>query len=135
MSIASRALLVALAAGFVASCDRLAMVANSDLSWSYLGDDAGAVDRASVASDTQVIASAKRVPIRTTAEPAVTEIQVEETHLVRGTLSVVYTGRIVFHCRIGESWCRRVAERTISGTRPRDVFRKWPSRIAAPGLP
>jgi hypothetical protein len=133
MSIGSRAFFVVLAAVLAVSCDRLTMLVDRDLSWSYAGDDAGAVDRASVASDEQVIASAKRLAVRATAEPTLTEIHAEETHFVRGTLTVVYTGRLVFHCKTGESWCRRVGEATVSGTRPRDVFRKWPSRINARG--
>jgi hypothetical protein len=135
MRIAFRALSVALGAGLVASCCRVMLPVDGDLSWAYLGDEAGTVDRASVASDTKVIASAKRLATRATAESAVTEIHVEETHFVRGTLTVLYTGRIVFHCRTGESWCRRVSEAAVSGTRPRDVFRKWPSRINARGAP
>jgi len=132
MSIVSRLLSVVLAAGLLASCDRLTMLLDRDLAFSYTGDDTGAVERASVDSDTRVIASAKRVATRATTDPAVTEIDVDETHFVRGTLNVVYTGRIVFHCRTGEAWCQRVREAATSGTRPRDVFRKWPSRIDAP---
>jgi hypothetical protein len=132
MSTVSRLLSVVLAAGLLASCDRLSMFLNRDLSFSYTGDDTGAVELASVDSDTRVIASAKRVATRATTDPAVTEIDVDETHFVRGTLNVVYTGRIVFHCRTGEAWCPRVREAATSGTRPRDLFRQWPSRIGAP---
>jgi hypothetical protein len=132
MSILSRLLSVVLAAGLLASCDRLTMLLNRDLAFSYTGDDTGAVERASVDSDTRVIASAKRVATRATTDPAVTEVDVDETHFVRGTPNVVYTGKIVFHCRMGEAWCRRVSEAATAGTRPRDVFRKWPSRIDAP---
>ena len=128
----SRLLVVVLAAGLLASCDRLTILRNGDLAFSYTGDETGAVERASVDSDTRVIASAKRVATRATADPAVTEIDVDETHFVRGTLNVVYTGHIVFHCRTGEPWCRRVREAATAGARPRDVFRKWPSRIDAP---
>jgi len=132
MSILSRLLSVVLAAGLLASCDRATMLLNRDLAFSYSGDETGAVERASVDSDTRVIASAKRVATRATADPAVTEIDVDETHFVRGTVNVVYTGRIVFHCTTGEAWCRRVGQAATAGTRPRDVFRKWPSRIDAP---
>jgi hypothetical protein len=59
----------------------------------------------------------------------VVEIDVDETHFVRGTLNVVYTGTIVFHCKTGEAWCQRVSEIATSGSRPRDVFRKWPLRL------
>ena len=122
MSIVSRVLSVVFAAGLLASCDQLTMLRNRDLAFAYTGDDTGAVERASVDSDTQVIASAKRVATRATTDPAVAEIDVDETHFVRGTLNVVYTGRIVFHCRTGEAWCQRVREAATSGSRP------WPTR-------
>jgi hypothetical protein len=132
MSIVFRVLSVVIAAGLLASCDRVTMWRNRDLAFSYTGDDTGSVERASVDSDSRVIASAKRVGTRATTDPAVTEIDVDETHFIRGTLNVVYTGRIVFHCRTGEAWCQRVREVATSGSRPRDVFRKWPSRLDAP---
>jgi hypothetical protein len=132
MSTVSRVLSVVLAAGLLASCDRLTMLRDRDLAFSYTGDDAGAVERASVDSNTRVIASAKRVATRATPDPAVTEVDVDETHFVPGTLNVVYTGRIVFHCRTAEAWCQRVREAATSGSRPRDVFRKWPSRLDGP---
>jgi hypothetical protein len=131
MSVVSRLRSVVLAAGLLASCDRLTVLLDRDLAFSYTADDTGAVERASVDSDTRVIASAKRVATRATTDPGVTEIDVDETHFVRGTLNVVYTGRIVFHCRTREAWCQRVREAATSGTRPRDVFKKWPSRIDA----
>jgi hypothetical protein len=65
------------------------MLRNRDLAFSYIGDDTGAVVRASVDSDTQVIASAKRVATRAITDPAGAEIDVDETHFVRGTLNVV----------------------------------------------
>ena len=132
MSIVFRVLLIMFAAGLLASCDRVTMLRNHDLAFSYTGNDTGSVERASVDSYSRVIASAKRVATRTTTDPAVAEIDVDETHFIRGTLSVVYTGRIVFHCRTGEAWCQRVREVATSGSRPRDVFRKWPSRLDAP---
>ena len=132
MSIASRILSVVFAAGLLASCDQLTMLRNRDLAFSYTGDDTGAVERASVDSNTQVIASAKRIATRATTDPAVSEVDVDETHFVRGTPNVVYTGKIVFQCRRGEAWCERVREAATSGSRPRDVFRKWPSRLDAP---
>ena len=112
------------------------MLRNRDLAFSYTGDDTGAVERASVDSDTQVIASAKRVATRATTDPAVAEIDVDETHFVRGTLNVVYTGKIVFHCRTGEAWCQRVREAATSGSRPRDVFQEVAvaARLATHGL-
>jgi hypothetical protein len=129
---AARAACLVLTAGFLASCDQATVLLNRDLSFSYLGDDTGGVERASVASDTRVIASARRVAVRGTDDPAVTRIDVDETHFVRGTLDVVYTGRIVFQCTAGEAWCERVDVAPVSGTRPRDVFRKWPLRMEIP---
>ena len=123
---------IVFAAGLLASCDRVTMWRNRDLAFSYTGDDTGSVERASVDSDSRVIASAKRIASRATTDPVVAEIDVDETHFIRGTLNVVYTGRIVFHCRTGEAWCQRVREVATSGSRPRDVFRKWPSRLDAP---
>ena len=112
-------------------CDKITMLVNHDLAFSYLSDSQGNVDRASVDSDTRVIASARRVAVRSTTDPAVTEIDVDETHFVRGTLTVVYTGRIVFQCKVGEPWCRRVRQAQVTGARPRDVFRKWPLTLDA----
>ena len=119
-------------AGLLSACDRVTMLRNRDLAFSYSGDDGGSVERASVDSDSRVIASATRVATRATTDPAVREIDVDETHFIRGTLNVVYTGRVVFHCRAGDEWCQRVREVPTSGARPRDVFRKWPSRLDAP---
>jgi len=79
-------------------CDRLTLLLDSDLEISYLGEEFGHVQRASVSTRTRVIASARRVGIRRTGNPVVTEVDVDETHFVRGTLDVVYTGRVVFQC-------------------------------------
>jgi hypothetical protein len=110
-------------------CEKLTIIANRDLEFSYLGDGREGVDRASVSSHTRVIAAAHRVAMRSTTDPAVTEIDVDETHFVPGTLTAVYTGRIVFRCREDQDWCQRVREVPASGARPRDVFREWPLRI------
>ena len=48
----------------------------------HAGDDSGSVERASVDSDSRVIASAKRVATRATTDPAVVEIDVDETHFM-----------------------------------------------------
>jgi hypothetical protein len=114
------------------SCDRLRRLSDTDLEVAYLGDDSGLVERASVSTDTKVIASAKRVSVRRTENPNVTEIDVDETHYVRGTLDVVYTGRIVFRCSATEGICQRIQVAPTSGTRPRDIFRQWPLRIGGP---
>jgi hypothetical protein len=110
-------------------CNQLNLFWNADLEFAYLGDDAGRVERASVSTGTRVIATARRSGTRTTTDPDVTEIDVDETHFVRGTLEVVYTGSIVFECRTGEAWCRATRVTPVSGTRPRNVFRRWPLRI------
>lgn len=89
----------------------------------------------SVSTDTRVIASAKRVGVRMIADSTVTEIDVDETHFVRGTLEIVYTGRIVFQCTSGEDYCTRTLVTPVSGTRPRDAFRRWPSRIGVRSPP
>lgn len=72
-------------------CDRLLRLSDRDLEVAYLGDDSGLVEGASVSTDTKVIASARRVGVRTTENPDATELDVDETHYVRGTLDVVYT--------------------------------------------
>ena len=110
-------------------CDRLQRLSDRDLEFSYVGDDSGLVEQASVSTDTKVIASARRMGVRRTENPDVTELDVDETHYVRGTLDVVYTGRIVFRCSSTEGICQRILVSPTSGTRPRDVFRQWPLRI------
>jgi len=110
-------------------CNQLNLLLNADLEFAYIGDESGQVERASVSTGTRVIASARRSGTRMTDDPAVTEIDVDETHFVRGTLDVVYKGSIVFQCRTDEAWCRPTRVRPMYGTRPRNVFRRWPSRI------
>ena len=90
MSIGSRVLSVVFAAGLLASCDQLTMLRHRDLAFSYAGDRTGAVERASVDSDTQVTASAKRVATQATGDTGSGQIDVDETRFVRGTLNVVY---------------------------------------------
>jgi len=112
-------------------CDNVTRFMNRDLAFAYLNDSEGQVDRASVDSRTRVIASAKRVAVRSTSDPVVTEIDVDESHFVPGTVNIVYTGRVVFQCKAGEPWCQRVRQAAVSGARQRDVFRKWPLRLDA----
>ena len=114
------------------ACDRLTRPWDTDLELSYLGDESGHVKLASVSTGTRVIASATRVSIRETENPEVTELDVDETHFVRGTPDVVYTGRIVFECSTKEEVCHRIRVAPTSGTRPRDIFREWPLRINGP---
>lgn len=113
-------------------CDRLRRLWDRDLEVAYVGDESGLVERASVSTDTKVIASARRTGVRRTENPDVTELDVDETHYVRGTLDVVYTGRIVFRCNWTEDTCQRIRVAPTSGTRPRDVFRQWPLRVGGP---
>jgi hypothetical protein len=114
-------------------CDSLTRLWDGDLEMAYLGDESGYVERASVSTGTKVIASARRVEVRRTQDPEVTELDVDETHYARGTLDVVYTGRIVFRCGANQELCQRIRVSPTSGTRPRDVFRHWPSKIGALG--
>ena len=76
---------------FIPGCEPFRMVWNSDLEYHAVGDEFDRVELVSISSKTRVIASAKRVDIRTTSNPDVTELDVDETHYVRGTLEVVYT--------------------------------------------
>ena len=80
---------------------------------------------------TRVIASARRVGIRRTGNPVVTKVDVDETHFVRGTLDVVYTGRVVFQCSARQDVRPRIRVAPASGTRPRDVFRAVPNSPAS----
>jgi Flp pilus assembly secretin CpaC len=116
-------------------CDRLdrvaALLRDHDLEFHYLGDDAGQVERASVSVDTRVIATARHMQTRVTADPALTEIEVEETHFVRGTLDVTYRGRITFGCAVEQAFCVPLRVTPVSGTRARNVFWRWPARMGA----
>lgn len=128
--------LVAIAAALFigGGCDQFARWSNRDLEIGYTADAAGNVERASAAVDTRVVASAKRLSVRQTEKPDVTEIEVEETHFVKGTADVVYSGRMVFECRERQEVCERVRVIAISGTRPRDIFERWPLRIGGPAV-
>jgi len=128
-------LVLASALAVNAGCQRFDRVAefirDHDLEFHFIGDDAGHVERASVSQDTRVIATARQSPARVTADPAVTEIEVEETHFVRGTLEVTYTGRITFACRAGQAFCVPLRATPTSGTRARNVFWRWPASMGA----
>ena len=52
------------------------------------------VERASADQDTRVIATARLLSGRVTNDPEVTEIEIEETHFVKGTPEVGYRGRV-----------------------------------------
>jgi hypothetical protein len=69
------------------------------------------------------------VGVRKTGNPDVTELDVDETHYVRGTLDVIYAGRIVFQCSTTQKLCQRIRVAPMSGTKSRDVFRQWPLKI------
>jgi len=98
------------------------------------GDAVRGPERASVSSNTRVVAQARRLDVRATADPSVTEIEIEETHFRVGQRDVLYTGRVVFRCRRGEDFCGAVRATPTSGSRPRDVFWQWPVSMAL-GLP
>jgi hypothetical protein len=131
----ARLLVLACAVGVSAGCGHLDRVAgllrDHDLEFHYLGDNAGHVEQASVSEDTRVIATARHTRTRVTADPARTEVEVEETHFVRGTLNVTYTGRIVFGCTAGQAFCAPLRVTPMSGSRSRNVFWRWPVRMGA----
>ena len=89
------------------------------------------VETAFIMKGESLVAIGKRAPIRPRVGPAVTdlEVEVEETHFTPGTQNVVYKGRLVFRCRINEVWCERIADVVVLGTRPRDVFPRWPYNL------
>jgi len=127
-----------LAAGLATGCERLdtlvTLFRNSDLEFLYTGDAVRGPERASVSSNTRVVAQARRLDVRATADPSVTEIEIEETHFRVGQPDVLYTGRVVFRCRRGDDFCAAVRATPTSGSRPRDVFWRWPVSMAS-GLP
>lgn len=130
----ARLLTVGTALLIAIGCDTVASLVGMDLEFAYVGDDSGAVEVVSVATGTRVIASARRARIRKTENPEISELDVDETHYVRGTLEVVYKGRLVFQCRTGQETCDRTASTPASGSRPRDLFRVWPLKIGRPIL-
>ena len=127
-----------LAAVLGAGCERfdtlVTLFRNSDLEFLYTGDAVRGPERASVSLNTRVVAQARRLNVRPTADPSVTEIEIEETHFRVGRPDVLYTGRVVFRCRRGEDFCAAVRATPASGSRPRDVFWRWPVSMAS-GLP
>lgn len=124
----------------IAGCERLdrvtAFLRDRDLEFHYIGSDAGDVERASVSvsSDHRVIATARRSQARATGNPPVTEITIEETHFVKGTQDVIYFGRVTFSCHDALDFCSPVRVSPTSGTRPRNVFWRWPASMDA-GIP
>ena len=60
-----------------------------DLGVAYVGEGS-VVERASADQETLVIATARRLSGRVTNDPEVTEIEIEETHFVKGTPEVLY---------------------------------------------
>jgi hypothetical protein len=115
-------------------CQRLEVLRvlwmQGDLEVAYVGEGS-VVERASVDQDTRVIATARRLSGRGTNDPEVTEIEIEETHFVKGTPDVVYRGRVTFRCRGDEPFCQPTRVTPEFGARPRDVFWRWPSRMDA----
>jgi len=131
------ALLFAVAVG--AGCQRLDTIVtlyrNSDLEFHYTADGAGGPELASVSSHTCVIAQARRLDARTTGDPAVAEIEVEETQFPACKPNVIYRGRVVFRCHRGEEFCTAVRVTPMSGSRPRDVFSRWPASMGSRPTP
>ena len=101
-----------------------------DTGVAYVGEGS-VVERASADQDTRVIATARRLSGRVTDDPEVTEIEIEETHFVKGTPDVVYRGRVTFRCKADSSFCQPTRVIPEVGVRPRDVFWRWPSRMGA----
>ena len=101
-----------------------------DLGVAYVGEGS-VVERASVDQDTRVIATARRLSGRATDDPELTEVEIEETHFVKGTTEVVYRGRVTFGCTANEPFCQPMRVTPEFGERPRDVFWRWPSRMDA----
>ncbi len=89
------------------------------------------VERASADQGTRVIATARRLSGRATNDPAVTQIEIDETHFVKSTTDVIYMGRVTFQCKAGERFCQPIKVTPESGARPRVVFWRWPSRMDA----
>jgi hypothetical protein len=119
----------------ICGCQRLEVLRflwmQGDLGVAYVGEGS-VVERASVDQDTRVIATARRLSGRGTNDPGVTEIEIEETHFVKGTPDVVYRGRVTFRCKANEPFCQPMRVTPEFGARPRDVFWRWPSRMDAP---
>ena len=114
----------------LSGCERLdTLVRNGDLAFSATGDGSGHVQRLGASKEFSEIANAKVAAVRRAADVGVTEVDVVETHYVHKTNAVVYTGRITFRCRSGEDCCSPIQTTSLSGTRPRDVFWRWPSRM------
>ena len=129
---------VALAAICTFRCQRVedlrVLWMQGDLGVAYVGEGS-VVERASADQDTRVIATARRLSGRVTNDPEVTEIEIEETHFVKGTPEVVYRGRVTFRCDADKSFCQPMRVTPEFGERPRDVFWRWPSRMGALPLP
>ncbi|MGH9970425.1 MAG: hypothetical protein ACREBG_21900 [Pyrinomonadaceae bacterium] len=96
----------------------------------YNYDNNEMVETALIMKGESLVAIGKRVAIRWVPGPEGAlpgaEVEVEETHFTPGTQNVVYKGRLVFRCRFNEDWCERIADTGVSGSRPRDVLRRWP---------
>lgn len=90
-----------------------------DLEIASVGDGS-VVERASASQDTRVIATARRLSGRTTDD--MTEIEIEETHFVKGTTDVVYRGRVTFRCKADQPFCQPMRVTPEFGARPRDVL-------------
>ena len=105
------------------------MLRNWDLAFSARSTDGKYVERLGASKDFSEIANAKLVAVRHSGDSKVTEFDVVETHYLHRTNTVVYTGRITFRCQGDEAFCSPIQMNPISGTRPRNVFWRWPSRM------
>jgi hypothetical protein len=129
------------AAGLAAGCQRLdtivTLVRTAGLEFHYTGDGARSPDWASVSSPTCVIAQARRLNPQPNVDAAIAEIEIEETHFPACSPQVIYTGRVVFRCGRGEEFCTPVRTTPLSGSRPRNVFFRWPTSMgfSAPQAP
>jgi hypothetical protein len=122
----------------ICGCQRLELFRvlwmEGDLGIAYIGEGS-TVERASVDQGTRVIATARRLSARIIHEPEVTEVEIEETHFVKGTTEVLYRGRVSFSCTANEPFCQPTKVTPEFGERPRNVFWRWPSRMGVRPFP
>jgi hypothetical protein len=114
---------VALSAG----CDTARVLwRDGDLEWSFRTNN-GRIERVSASREHSEIAGAKMLAVRLTDDPGVIEMDVEETHYVWRTSKAAYNGQITFLCRAPKAFCRPIRTAAMSGSRPRNVFWRWPA--------
>ena len=116
------ALLVIVVAVFGGACDH----GDRDLKVRYQYNPFGLVESATIHRGDSVVAVARHVSIAPVGGPTVTDVGVEEVHFGRGTQDVLYKGRMVFRCKTNQEFCDRISVTPLQGTRPRDLFKRWP---------